>query len=344
MNWNHLPFSSRSTPIGLDIGTRAIKAVQVDGSTTRWAVIPRLTESDAIAPVDWQKLKRILHRRGFEGNAVVIAAPAGRLQTEMLQLPPRSSGAPVDKLAAAELSRMAKIEAGTFELACWEIPTTSRGGAPSSLAMALRHSDANTITKSTDSAELTLNAIDTPACAVSRALSQELTPDSVTAVLDVGWSSTNITVLHGSTVIGFRHIADNGLALLHRTIMADYSLGTEEAERVMLEVGVSNSATNSESTITIPANIATRIRDMIVGQMYGLVSELDASLSFASHQYPNCSKRQLLLIGGGAMLDGSAKFWATRVNCEVRVPRMNTADGYPINCVIAAGLALNRAA
>ena len=113
--------------IGLDIGSRHIKAVQVARGKSQprieaAAVIPFVSPEPALDADCVRRLRDVLARQGFRGNQVVIVAPANKLHVEMLDLPPRHSGAPVDQLARAEMMRLGKLEANAFEMATWDLP------------------------------------------------------------------------------------------------------------------------------------------------------------------------------------------------------------------------------
>src|SRR3954453_3394349 len=99
------------SPIGIDIGRRAIKAVQLErtkGPATSspenpllgWRVagatlLPR-TENSTGAPsaAEIRQLADALERKSFQGSDVVLAAPEGLL-CSVLELPPLSASAPV---------------------------------------------------------------------------------------------------------------------------------------------------------------------------------------------------------------------------------------------------------
>jgi len=108
--------------IGLDVGARSVKAIQFardrfgDGGwrVAAAAEMPREsapqeaaagqpagppvapTKAGPLAPAEVARLVATLERQGFAGADVVLAAPNDRVYTSMLELPPRSSNAPLD--------------------------------------------------------------------------------------------------------------------------------------------------------------------------------------------------------------------------------------------------------
>src|SRR5262245_41350251 len=109
MTWR--PGQSR-TPIGIDLGGYSMKAVQLDRSRGGWrvhaAVILALPAPNH--PLDANTVRMLrdtLHRQGFASDRVVLAAPAAQLEVDVLEIPPRTSGAPVEQIARLELARSA---------------------------------------------------------------------------------------------------------------------------------------------------------------------------------------------------------------------------------------------
>jgi Tfp pilus assembly PilM family ATPase len=75
-----------------------------------------------------------------------------------------------------------------------------------------------------------------------------------------------------------------------------------------------------------------------------VAAEVKASLSYSVHQYPEAPVRQTLLVGGGAELDGVARYVGSRLSLEARVVRPDDlsvhgqADGQAIDPISSAGV------
>src|SRR5690349_7590750 len=177
-------------PIGLDLYGREIKAVQAVRNGKGWRVecavaLPR--GEGALDAAQAARIADVFARQGFKGRNVVLAAPVSKLECEMLELPPRGSGAPMEEIARAEMASVAKLTQGSFEMACWDLPAPPRGGGGTSmLAVALRHEDAQAVLNPLLSVGLDVVAIDTRAGALARALSPLHLPETL-AVLDLDW-------------------------------------------------------------------------------------------------------------------------------------------------------------
>src|SRR3954451_23592560 len=100
----------RRSPIGLDLGGRTIKAVQLVCAQGKWCLhaavaLPQPEVNQPVVPQTARYVREALFRHGFVGNRIVLAAPATQLEMDVLELPPRSSGAPVEQIARSELAR-----------------------------------------------------------------------------------------------------------------------------------------------------------------------------------------------------------------------------------------------
>src|SRR5437773_9923003 len=103
----------RLSPIGLDLGSRQVKAVQLSrGPDGGWvlsasATFPR-AQANTASTIDVSEARRIadvLFRRGFVGNELALAVPDDKLLTANLELPPRSNEIPLDEIARGEFAR-----------------------------------------------------------------------------------------------------------------------------------------------------------------------------------------------------------------------------------------------
>src|SRR3954469_22371612 len=135
-----------SLPIGLDLSGRWFKAAQASvRGGVRVMAKAKLTRgveqgvkgAGAATPAnaglkgtDAQVLAGALERGGFSGRRVTVIAPRHLLYTEVLELPPRASGAPIEQLARVELARSNRCEEGSFTLGMWDVPLgpAGRGG------------------------------------------------------------------------------------------------------------------------------------------------------------------------------------------------------------------------
>ena len=109
-------FSRDLTPIGIDLGSRYVKAAQLSRSRGRWrvqaaAVIPLGMPQSALTVEALVRFRVQLKTQGFTGKQVVLAAPNSKLDVEMLD-------------PAAEPARSPEAQRAS----CWAASRGPRGG------------------------------------------------------------------------------------------------------------------------------------------------------------------------------------------------------------------------
>jgi Tfp pilus assembly PilM family ATPase len=333
---------TRRTPIGLDVGSRFVKAIQFEPYSTGLrvvaaALVPRANAANGPASEahakrqkgpdkaaqettagdgtfnadEARKLSDILVRAGFEGNRLVVAAPPKALLQSVLELPPRSSSAPLDQLARLELGRAHRCAADVFEMGCWDLPPVAAGQSARAgkgttvMAVGYPHAAANALLDAFESAGLLVEAIDAAPCALARACAPAIStvgPEGgMTAILDIGWSAATLILLHCDAVIYGRTLGDAGLGTLHATLTRRLNLEPDVTEYLLTEVGLSATLPD-EATGEDAVGLPDDARGLLAAHVEAVVRELLASFSYAARQYPEAPIARLLLVGGGAAI------------------------------------------
>lgn len=336
--------TSSHSPIGVDIGTASIKAAQLHRGAGGWELrravnLSRAPESKHFTATEATLLADVLERQGFRGKEVVLAAPGAALMVDVLDLPPRDSGAPIDQLAAEEVARSHKLEPNTFCISVWDLPVGQRGSAgASAMSVALRHTDAETLLNPLEETGLTVTAIDSPAAALAR-VSRVGTPASagIRAILDIGFSAATLMLAAGEGVIYQRRMTDAGLSALVASLLSEMHIGGEDSLHVLRELGVAETITHG------PA--ASRVRGMVLRHLESLTGEIEAGLQYAKHRHPGIPFEELLLAGGGAAIRGADALLASRLEVTAR-PLHALGEHSTVDAIFAQaiGLALYGAA
>ena len=304
---------SQTSLIGVDIGHRRIKAVQVgdDGRLLHRLNIERLQFGDTLDQADATRLAGAIAGHGFQGTTLAVSPPKGSLKTGVLELPPKGSGAPIEQIAQMELARMHKLEPGRFEMAIWTLPAPARAGTMThAMGAACDHESSTTLIDTLLEAGFEVDGIDVPAWAVARACRPRLQAEQVTLVVDVGWTSTELTVMHGNIVIFERSRAESGLCRLADHLEHSLGLSSESAAYVLEEIGVSGTITGVEGPI------ADETRQIAHDFADRLADEIRAASAYASHRYPETPAARVLLVGGGAGMPGLCEHLASVCSLE----------------------------
>jgi Tfp pilus assembly PilM family ATPase len=304
--------NNRHSFIGLDIGSRCIKAVQAKRTRSQSrieaaAVIPFATPEPTLDAACVRRIHDVFARQGFHGNRVVIVAPADKLHVELLDLPPRSSGAPIDQLARAEMIRLSKLEGNAFEMATWDLPAPPRGGTGTALmAVAASHADTQGAYHTFESEGLSVEAIDVQACAIARAC-RTRTKEGTTAVLDLGFSHAGLWFIRDGVVVFQRTFAECGTKILQAELMKRLSVDAEVVDHLI-------NRNPDEPKIPQAATVDTQIGRYVDV----LAEELKSSFAYINHRYNDSPPATMFVIGGGGMSAALRSGLKDRLSMEIQ--------------------------
>ncbi|MCX5662014.1 MAG: pilus assembly protein PilM [Planctomycetota bacterium] len=353
------------SPIGVDLGRRTVKAVQLVRAGDRWrvaaaAVYPRAAQDGPGGPAEEREIDRlcsVLERQGFVGRSIILAAPADQLAVEMLDLPPRSSGAPIDQIARAELARVTKLDPASFEMATWDLPAPARAGAGANLlAVALGREQAEACLDRYEARGLMVEALDTQAWAMARACALRATKSkagsavkgsTLTAAFDIGWSGALLVLLRDVGVIYQRSLAEGGIGELVADISKETGLSLDAVEQLLAEKSAPGKETPAKENSGLLD--APDVKKIVNRYFEAAGAELEASLSYASHRYPESPLDRVLAMGSGAGIAGLCEQFAARLSLPVEpirptdlvdCPKAFAKQGGDALATLALGLAL----
>ncbi len=324
------------TPIGLDIGARRIKAVQLGRAGGQWRLlaatsIPRHNEDGLIDEPEIRRLCEILDRQGFVGNRAIVAVPWQKVLTGVLELPPTESGAPLTRIARMEFGRMHGCEPFRLEMAFWRLPP-SPGAKDNNqtLAVGCTHAEADALLDALELGGLQVEALDTHVCALARAYAPMAQGTGIIAILDLGWTEGRLVLLYQGTVIYERALPEAGVAPLAEALTDKFGLNQDERELLLADVGMAEKRTDGG------ADVFAGPRRMILRHFERGLAEIEAPLRYAMGQYPSAKVDRILLSGGGAAipaLDGSlAPVLDTDTRAASPIDLMQCSRALPANC------------
>lgn len=318
------------SPIGIDAGSHTIKAVQVSlapGRKLHACTTLRRTNDGPITHEEAVSLSQLLARQGFAGREVVLAVPWTTLITSILDLPPRSSGAPIEQLARMELARMHKCDPGGFEMASWELPPSSRRGAGTPVMVAAcPHNDADTLIDAFEDAGLRVAALDVGTLASARAcIDRPALSQGLHALMDLGHSAARLALIHQGACIYARAVPESAVAALHARINASLEVDPSVTEYLIEDVGLDPAGQQDQPN----QRALHEARAAIADYAAGLVRELNLSLAYASHRYPDVQADDLIIHGGGAMIPGIADHLSRIAGLNVHVAEVSRAVDVP---------------
>ena len=307
-----LPFVKPQVPIGLDVGSRFVKAVQLapQGSHQQLvaaAMIERAPSAGTMTGQEAQALRKKLGSLGFVGNRLALAVPEEKLLSGIMELPPASSGAPIEALARSELARMHKCEPQSFEMTSWTLPAPARAANTTFvMGAACCHADANSLLDSFENEGFCVESLETQSQALARALTPVLVgKGNLTGVLDLGWATPRLVLLYEDVVVYERRLTRSAYGNVVADVAKLLGMASEEAETLL--------AGGDEKSHSEP------ITDICRDYAKKLAEEMRMPLTYVSNQYPDATAEQLLLVGGGATLPGIDKMLTEEVGVPAKI-------------------------
>jgi Tfp pilus assembly PilM family ATPase len=314
-------FGHKISPIGVDVDGRYLRAAQTaphgQGHTLQAAVsIPRVAPEEPLGDRDVAQLKGTLGRLGFRGNRLVLAVPEDKLAVDILELPPRGSGAPVDTIARTELARTHNYEPAAAEMISWDLPPSPRArDITQMMAVALTHADADALLAVFDRADLDVVALDTPMAATVRACRPMIAPTGLTVVLNVGWDWAMLLVLLSGTVVYRRLMPENSVRLLTQAIARNLDLPAPSVDCLLQEVGLADDVEGSGDT-SVPLD---SVRTLIQKPFDAVAEAVRGAFAYAGQMYAGAAAGEVLLTGQAAAIPGVDEYLESNLGATVRV-------------------------
>ena len=309
----------RDSLIGIDLEGHAVRAAQLVRSGARWSLaaalaLPRMASDATLSRAEVEQLAGTLSRMGFRGSRVVIGVPEENILTGVLELPPKTSGAPLQEIARLELATMHGYDPEAAEAVCWDLPLSTRRGSTQAMGIACRHAAAETVLEAFDRSGLDVVALDSRLHAVTRACAGILHQTNITAILDLEWNRTMLLLLYQGVVIYKRTMAEQALRHLVESLMQGLELEEDSVLCLLAEVGLAPKSPEY-------AGQAEAIRPIVTKYLDATVASLQSPFAYATSQYAGTTLDGLLLVGYGASIPGVGEHLQPRLGVNVRVVR-----------------------
>jgi type IV pilus assembly protein PilM len=294
-------FHSGLCPIGIDVGTHALRMVQLrpsaEGLRLQAACRVELDSLDADAAGVARVAAAVRHGlsgQDFRGRNVVLALPVSCVHAKSVRLP---------QMPDSDLNQALQWEArdrfgfdignGSGQLAWFRAGEVRRGTEVKDeiLLFAVPGDVLNEHIQSLTDLGLRLAAIDLGPCAVYRALrrtSDGIAPPALAAVLDIGQAGSQFFVVRGEELVFYKHIEIGGKAL-NEAVAA--KLGITVLEALQLRTRMLGEAAEDAAPLTQAVNDALR------APLEELARELDMCLRYYVVTFRGTRPDALTLVG-----------------------------------------------
>jgi type IV pilus assembly protein PilM len=300
---------------GLDIGTSAIRLVQLRGSgpakaLVKYALVPvdtKIVLSDAKA--DQQKVanivKDLIAQSKVSSRNVAVGLPSNRVFTTVVD---------IDRLNPSELEKTIHYQADTLiptPLAESKLDWALLGDSPTNqnkVEVLLSSSSNSFIEQRLDMLEgmgLNVIAFEPDTMALARAIipSDATTPQMV---IDMGEHSTDIVVSHAGMPKLTRSIPTGNDAILKAAIQ-NLNIDEKQAEQFVNKFGLSKD------------KLEGQIYNAIIGTVDVLVSEIEKSIKFYNTRYTAAPLERIIVTGGASVLPEFPLYLANKFAINVEI-------------------------
>lgn len=312
---------------GLDIGTSAIRLVQLRGSgpvkaLVKYALTPvdtKLVLSDAKA--DQQKvasiIKELVNQSRVTTKNVAVGLASQRVFTTVVD---------IERLSSAELAKNIKFQADTLiptPLDESKIDWALLGDSPvdANKVEVLISSVANTYVEQRldmlESIGLNVIAFEPDTIALARAMTSadDQTPQ---VVVDIGTNYSDLVVVVGSTPKLNRSIPTGSEAII-KAAMQSLGIDEKQAEQFVYKFGLSKD------------KLEGQIYNAIIGTVETLVGEIEKSIKFYQTRYPNAPITRVVVTGGASTLPEFPLFIANKFGINVEIGNAWRNVTFPAN-------------
>ncbi len=307
--------SGVSSFIGLDIGSTALRAVELKGngkarSLYKYAYMPidpKLVLSDAKSDQSQltQAIAQLIDQGKFSTTNIAAGVPSNRVFTTV---------ADVDRLPQRELEKSIRYQADALiptPLNESKIDWAVLGDSPvdkTKLEIMLTSVSNEFIERRLDiveSAGLNVIAFEPDNLALARSLA---VPDAGAAylILDMGYKSSDIVVVYAGMPRLTRSIP-TGMEAVIRSAMQNLNVDDKQAEQFVMKFGLSRE------------KLEGQVFQSIIGAVDLLTAEVEKSIKFFQTRYTSVGLDRLIVTGGGSVLPEFPLYLANKFMLNVEI-------------------------
>jgi type IV pilus assembly protein PilM len=342
----------RTSPIGVDIGSRSVKLLQLggDGSTVHEAARWDLPSDSPDKPTERdahviEAVRRAREGRKFRGRDAVFCLGAEDLFVQNIRVP-TADGAELDKLVRAEAAGRLPFKSDEAEIRYIEAADVRQGDTfrREVILLACHKPALERILAVAAAASLRPVAIDVEPAALLRCYARQFRRDDDhqrrVMFVNLGAARTKVVIARGSDAMFVKYV-DAGGRHLDEAVAKHLDMSLDDAAALRRHNGDRRADQRDPE-------IARSIAEAVRGVLDRLANELSLCLRYFSVTFRGQHVAQTVL-GGGEASEALAEWLAARLDvpCELGNPlrtfEKNALSGPQTQWDVAAGLALRNA-
>jgi len=300
---------------GLDIGSRALKVVQVEKSGDKYRLVALgiapapaggiLSEAAHDLTSLSESIKKLRADAKITTNNVAVALPEDKVFTRVIEMPPLTE----DELASAikwEAEQYIPIPLAEVSID-YQIVSKPDKGEDKKMEVLLVAAPKQLIEKHLrvlENAGLRAVSLETEIVAIARSVAP---PDSTpTLVVDLGARATDMAIVDSGQIVFTRSIGTAGEALT-RAVASQLKLEPAQAEEYKKAYGVD------------PAQLEGKVKGAIGPIIDVVVKEMEKALEFYRSKHAENPVKRVVLTGGTAGLPEVVSLIAQKLGIEVQL-------------------------
>ncbi len=332
--------------IGVDLGTRAVKLVQVERRGTYLDVDHALiiqrhspwsaeTQSDSAPLNSGDEIRAALSLPpGFYGRLAACTLPMSLCDVRSFNIRPGTDAERREEVST-QLSAVYGNELDAREFDFWPIDTAkeTQANVDNVSVLSVSHESSMQVANEFSHAGLAVQTLDGIPLALARAiqLGGNAYSEHPVAVVDWGYSRATLCLVAQGCPLFVRCLRDSGFDALLHELSRHLGISLDEAGRLLVEHGLPNPGP------AIGKELQQVIAEVSAAAVSVFVEELSRTLTYlTSHRRP-VAPDQVVLMGAGATIKNVTTFLEDKIGMPIRIWR---PENIRINCESAAKLPL----
>lgn len=323
--------SRRFSPIGLDVGSVAVRAAQLRFVGGRWQAtrlchwpIADQDEKglDSVARIRLAQWLRNIH---FRGRGAIIGLSPPDVELHAMELPRVERAEPEELRRAArlEIERLMSFDSTEAEVDLWHIPP-SKVARTTAIGVAARKDSVAALLDICRRANLDCMSVDATPCALSRfgcaVRGLNEIADDIWGVLDLGRRLSRLILCVDRIPVLARAFEYGGKAWT-KQLAESLKVSERTAEQHKRDHGIAQIARHREQSGD--SKLSEMIYNVLRRDLNGMIGEIERSYQYILRCYSPRQPGPLLLVGGGAETRNLADMLADRLGIDARVPTVD---------------------